>query len=78
MAATTGIPNGKNGSWLLRWWPIVLFLVVQIAAAAVVAYRVSALETRVVSIEQNMVTKETLRLELQRRDDRIQRLQPSK
>jgi hypothetical protein len=47
---------GANGNPLLRWWPVILFVIVQIAGASVIAYRVEVLSADVKAISVDLKT----------------------
>jgi hypothetical protein len=48
------VRNGANGNAILRWWPVIVFIVVQIIGVGVLSYRVDALTGEVRSISEGL------------------------
>lgn len=65
------VHNGANGNAILRWWPVIVFLLVQVAGAAVVASSVERLTCDVRDIKATMVTSKEWGLIQGKRDDQI-------
>jgi hypothetical protein len=65
------VHQGANGNAILRWWPVIVFLLVQVAGAAVVASSVERLTCDVREIKSTMVTSKEWGLIQGKRDDQI-------
>jgi hypothetical protein len=65
------VTNGANGNTFLRWWPVLLFIIVQIAGASVIAYRVESLSCDVKEVKTTMVTSREWTIRQDQRDDQI-------
>ncbi len=51
------VHEGANGNAILRWWPVIVFLLAQVAGAAVIGWQVTETRAEVKEIKQAMVTK---------------------
>jgi hypothetical protein len=65
------VHNGANGNAILRWWPVILFVLVQVVGAAVAASSLERLTCDVRDIKATMVTSKEWGLVQGKRDDQI-------
>jgi hypothetical protein len=65
------VHNGANGNAFLRWWPVILFIVVQIFGASAIAFNVESLKSEVRDIKITMVTSKEWSAVQGKRDDQI-------
>lgn len=50
------VHQGANGNTILRWWPVIVFLIIQISGAAAIAWQVTETRSEIKTIRENMVT----------------------
>lgn len=62
---------GANGNAILRWWPVIAFIVIQVFGAAAIAFNVESLKSEVRDIKQSMVTSKEWGAVQIKRDDQI-------
>jgi len=43
-------PSQNKSNWLLQWWPIILFSIIQIFSAGLVMERIITVETRITNM----------------------------
>jgi hypothetical protein len=51
------VHNGANGNAVLRWWPVIAFLLAQVAGAAIIGWQVTETRAEVKDIRAAMVTR---------------------
>jgi hypothetical protein len=65
------VHQGANGNAILRWWPVIVFIVVQIVGASAIAFNVESLKCEVRDIKAAMITSKEWSAVQSKRDDQI-------
>jgi hypothetical protein len=69
------VHNGANGNAVLRWWPVIVFVLVNAVGLGAIAWQVKDTAKEVGDIKATMVTSKEWSMRQSQRDDQIGRVE---
>jgi hypothetical protein len=65
------VHNGANGNAVLRWWPVIVFAIVNLFGLGAIAWQVADTTEEVRKVKETMVTSREWSVRQDQRDDQI-------
>jgi hypothetical protein len=65
------VHNGANGNAVLRWWPVIVFAIVNLLGLGAIAWQVADTTEEVRRVKETMVTSREWSVRQDQRDDQI-------